>query len=177
MASASGLTQQETIRRLAEVNDLAAAVVNKTRPGDTTAYAVGDAIDLASPTGWVFTGLGRASGLGIVVVRAELLTDQAANVAAYRLHLFNAAPTYIADNAAYIPTLASLVNRIGYIDFPAAASHGTSLAASQVSGDVVLAGAVASGANALYGILEARTIFTPANAQNFRITLTARQVS
>ncbi len=146
------------------------------RPADTTAYAAKDAVSnsTSAPTVLTFTNLARESGGSGYIAKARLWTDQAANVAQFRLHLFHTTPTAINDNAAQTLLWANRSKRIGYIDFAAMQTEGTGsdAANSQVT-DVWLPFTCATGSRNLLGLLETLTIFTPASAQQFYVELTA----
>lgn len=149
-----------------------------TRPSDTTAYTAKDAIadSTSAPHPWVFTGVVSHIGGGGQIIKAILLTSQTTNVEAFRLHLYNAAPTALNDNAACTaPLLADVASYVGTLNFPAAQTEGTgATAAYAVNAYDVLAVETAADAN-LYGILETPSGFTPASAQTFEILLTVVQ--
>lgn len=150
------------------------SVASITRPADTTAYAAKDAIaDLTSgATILTFANCARTSGGSGYVTKARLQTDQAANVSAYRLHLYDATLTAVVDNAAQTVLYANRASYLGYIDFPAAATDGSDTAVSQSTQAPLPF--VAAGTS-LFGMLETITGFTPANAQKFYIQLGIEQ--
>lgn len=157
---------------------------SKTRPGDTTAYTAKDAIaeSTSAPTVWTFTGMARTLGLGGYITRATLSTDQTTCSETFRLHLFNAAPTALNDNAACTaPLYAAGTAYVGTINFPAAKTEGTGATAAYAnvtpntpSGDLPLEYVTAADAN-LYGLLETPNGFTPANGQKFTIIFAVEQ--
>ena len=154
------------------------SVATITRPADTTAYAAKDAVanSTSAPVVLSFTGIGRYNGQDGYIVKARLLTNQAANVAQYRLHLFTAAPTAINDNAAYTLLWANRAARIGVIDIGPLSTEGTgSDAANGLNADVRLPFTCASTDSKLYGLLETLTAFTPASGQLFYIELVVEQ--
>jgi len=150
-----------------------------TRPADTTAYAARDVVSTGAGALLTFANVvATAAGSG-TIVKARLMTDQSANTAQYRLHLFHTAPTAIADNAPYTMLYSNAGNRVGMIDFTACATEGTgSTAAASMrpssDGNSLppnLAFKCAAASTTLYGILETLTAFTPASAQNFFVEL------
>lgn len=154
----------------------ALSAVEFVRPADVTAYSLNDAISdsTTAPTVLTFTNASRAAGGSGYVVRARLMTDQSANVAAYRLHLFRATATAINDNAAYTNLIANRANYLGYIDFPAATTEGTgSDSANSQNLDTRLA-FVATGTS-LFGLLQTKTAFTPASGQRYYVELGIEQ--
>lgn len=154
---------------------VALSAVEITRPADTTAYAAKDAISnsTSAPTILTFTGCARTAGQGGYVTKARLQTDQAANVSAYRLHLYNATLSAVNDNAAQTVLYANRASYLGYIDFPAASTDGSDTANS-LSTQAVFP-YVTSGSTSLFGMLETITGFTPASGQKFYVQLTCDQ--
>jgi len=153
-----------------------------TRPSDTTAYAAKDTVANATSGAVVmtFTGMARVTGGSGYIVKASILTSQTTNTEAFRLHLYNAAPTALQDNAACTaPLYADGGSYVGTIDFPACKTEGTGGTAAyvNVTGNIAnsnlpMAFVCAADAN-LYGILETPAGFTPASAQTFTIVLVA----
>lgn len=169
-----------------DTKTIASALVSvsqeKTRPGDTTAYAALDVVadSTSSPTVFTFTGAARVVGGAGYITKAQLATDQKTNVARFRLHLFNAAPTAINDNSPFLTLYANKASYVGYIDFPAAttedATNSTQAIAQAVSGSATLPLPFVAGADAnLYGILETLDVFTPANGQKVNVKLVTDQ--
>jgi hypothetical protein len=102
------------------------------------------------------------------------MTNQSTCTARFRLHLFNASPTAINDNAAYTLLWANRAERIGYIDFTACQTEGSGSDAANSQNDSVRLPFVAGAGNrTIYGLLESLDAFTPASGQAFYISLTA----
>jgi len=143
------------------------------RPADTTAYAINDAVanSTSAPTILTFANAGRVIGGSGYIVKAELCTDQAACVAAFRLHLFTTSVTPCNDNAAYTALYANRASRVGYIDFPAVSQEGSGSTSAFALWLGQLLYVCDASATSLYGLLETKTAFTPASAQNFNIKL------
>lgn len=155
---------------------MAVVGVTLTRPADTTAYAAKDAVSdsTSAPTVLTFANLARINAGSGYIVKARLMTNQSANIARFRLHLYHTAPTAINDNAAHALLWANRANRIGYIDFSACQTEGSgSDAANGVNDAVRLSFVCASGSRAVYGLLETLDAFTPASAQVLYVELTA----
>lgn len=145
------------------------------RPADTTAYTALDTLSTSTsaPAVLTFNNAARVSAGSGYAVKACLETDQTANTARYRLHLFNAAPTAINDNSPFTLLWASRTGYVGYLDFDAMTTEGTgSTAAASLNASARLGFVCASGDRNLYGILETKDSFTPASAQNFFVELT-----
>jgi hypothetical protein len=108
-----------------------------------------------------------------------LQTDQAANVARYRLHLFTVDnPNIPADGAALAVKWADAASYVGPVDFAACVTEGSgSDVAYSINTTVRLhftcpaAGAHNSDGMRLFGLLETLDAFTPNANQNYRIAL------
>jgi hypothetical protein len=164
--------------------NLTGAAVEVTRPANTSSYSANQTV--ASLTSnpivdWVFPVARKASGKGYVV-KAKLLTNQAACVAHFRLHLYKAAPTPIADGVACTVLYANDTNYAGFIDFPAAGNNGS--ASDDNAQSIVVPGVTgklnqpslplsftADALQNLYGLLQTLDAFTPASNQKIRISL------
>lgn len=154
-----------------------------TRPADTTAYASGDlvanSVTAGSVTNLQFTTLARISGGSGVIVGAKIQksTNTTTN-AAFRLHLFNTAPTYTSagDNSAISTVVvASAKGYLGYIDITAMVGF-SDVAWGSGAPDNSRGGIpYVATAQIIYGLLEARGAYTPGNAEVFTIVLDALQ--
>lgn len=89
-----------------------------TRPNDTTTYAAGDAWSTSGGTALTFTGCLRGTGL-ISRLTNMIIVDSAYVALGLQgeLWLFNAAPTAIADNAAFTLTDAEMATVVAVIPF------------------------------------------------------------
>lgn len=177
MANSFAVTLASDQTGLTVYNNQQFVQVEMTRPADTTAYAVNDTVSnsTSAPTLLTFTSIGRAAGGSGLIVKARLMTDQAACVAQFRLHLFvNNTPTVPNDNSAFTLLYSNAALRIGSIDMPALNTEGSgSTAANSMRDDLTLAFNLTDTAN-IYVILETKTAFTPASGQKFFLELTAR---
>lgn len=150
------------------------------RPADGAAYAANDAVSnsTSAPTVLTFTNVARvAQGTG-VIVKARLWTDQAANVARFRLHLYHTTPTPVNDNAQQTVLWANRSKKIGVVTFDACRTEGTGSDAAysqRVSDGVSLPLHFACDAadRNIYGLLETLDAFTPTSGQNFFLELDA----
>ena len=169
-----------------------------TRPSDTNAYAVADAIANSTTAGSVIPMSFRVAknngGTG-KIIGSQLLTDSATAFGAIRLHLFNRAPFavagYQADNSALALTYAAMLtgaadqsadgygvpNKLPLIDFTTFTAYTTSAMSIGVCDQTELDFMCAPDSQLIYGLLEARAIFTPASAQNFSAMLSVEGVS
>ena len=157
-----------------------------TRPSDTTAYAIGDAIansaTASSVTPLQFT-IARVNSFTGLIIGAQLITNSATAFAAIRLHLFNTTPFaaagFQADNAALALTYTALTagsagalpNYIGAVDFTTFVAQSSSAYSIGLSDQTELTFDCASASQVVFGLLEARAAFTPASAQKFSTVL------
>jgi hypothetical protein len=149
------------------------------RPADTTAYAALDTVSTSTsaPVVITFSNMARINAGSGYITKARIMTDQKTNTARFRLHLFHTAPTLTNDNAAFPLLWTDRANRVGKIDFGAMTTEDAtnSTCAESLNEAVRLSFTCETASTALYGILETLDAFTPANAQNFYISLTAEQ--
>jgi hypothetical protein len=143
------------------------------RPENATAYTAGDAIGVAdsgTPANagsaiLTFANIGPAGG-HVIITDANLrinLSAVTSGMTTFRLHLYNAAPDAILDNAAW--DLSSSGDRgkyLGFIDIATPADLGSTLYSQNpgVNKKVKLAAASTS----LYGVLQTIGAYTPASA-------------
>lgn len=146
-----------------------------TRPADTTAYASGDLVANSTTAGSVaplsFT-LGNSFGVGSFrLTRARLIkSGTTATNANFRLHLYEASPTPAnGDNAAWSTNKAA--NWLGNIDITSmlAFTDGCAGTGSAAAGSEMYIRLTAG--KTIYGLLEARAAYTPANAEVFTVIL------
>lgn len=142
------------------------ASANFTRPNDTNPYGAGDVVcnSTSAPAVMTFSNVGPAAGGEVWITAVDLRIDVAAipaGMTRMRLHLYNAAPTPINDNAAYDLPSGDRAKYLGFIDLPDPVDNGATLWSSteelyyQVRKQVTLASAN------LYGILMTVGAYTP----------------
>lgn len=152
--------------------------VEITRPANTTPYTALDAIASSStaPVIISFTNALATAGRTGFVMNAWIATDQAANTARYRLHLFTGTVTPINDNAVYTLLYANTSKRIGQIDFQACNTEaGGSTMAQSLNTTIRLGFKLPPNVTTVYGLLETLDAFTPASGQKFYLLLTIMQ--
>jgi len=154
------------------------AVVSDTfaRPNDTTGYTAKDAVsNTGAAANRTFTNIARVNAGSGIIIKARLMSDNKALVGRYRLHLFNAAPTAIADNSPYLLLYANAASRIGTIDFAAMATEDptNSTASMSLNTSIRLAFTCAAASRTLYGILETLDAYTPGASTNYYLELEA----
>jgi hypothetical protein len=174
--SVSAISILKEISYLLQTNIIAmskkyAASTSFTRPNDTTAYAVGDVVGTNAATNIEFTNMG-VIGEDIFITVAKLRIDVAAipsGMGSFRLHLFNVAPTAIADNAAFNLIAADRSKYIGYIDLDTTVDLGDTLF-NFISNINIQATLVST---SLFGVLETRAVYTPTSQAVKTVTLKA----
>ncbi len=146
-----------------------------TRPADTTAYASGDLVANHTTAGSVvamsFTVARVAAGhVSIRKARLQKSTTTTTN-AAFRLHLYRAAPTLVGgDNAAWSTTRSGYLGSIDFASANALAfSDGVAINGLPVLGSEISV-KLASGTT-IVGLLEARAAYAPGNAEVFAVEL------
>ena len=153
------------------------AVATVTRPANTTAYTLKDAIFNVPPGGSqpkaiVFDNVvGGSGGSGYIVSALLIDTAAAATKLDADLLLFSEAPSAApVDNDLYAPNAAYLAKLVGVISF-------TGSIAKEVGGNTLYSVAVnqaiecAEGSKKLYGVLIARNAYVPASGEQFIIKL------
>ena len=140
-----------------------------TRPADTTAYASGDLVANSTTAGSVtpisFASVVLAATGCVRVERVRLFkTGTSTTNASFRLHLFNATPSTIAngDNAAFLTSGTGYVGALD-VTIDRAFSDGAHGAGISLTGSPMTL-TIPSGTT-LYGLLEARGAYTPASAE------------
>lgn len=136
------------------------------RPDNPDIYAIGDVCGTSPATNLTFSNVSNIAGSGFFITGVNLEIDVAAipaGMGAFRLHLYNAAPTAIADNTAFNLIAADRDKYLGYIDIVAAIDLGDTLWSQ--NDNLNFKGKLAAASTTLYGVLETRTAYTPtANA-------------
>lgn len=142
------------------------SVVSFTRPNDSTPYSAGDVVgDTGGALVRVFSNVQNAiavTGRQTTLRRAGLEIDQVAPVpvgtGVYLLHLYDALPTGIVDNAPYDLIPADRGKYQGYITILQPIGLTSTLYAQSDQG---LTLRLAPGASNLWGILETVNAYTP----------------
>ncbi|HKX31494.1 MAG TPA: hypothetical protein VJ302_27655 [Blastocatellia bacterium] len=151
---------------------------SKTRPADTTAYAVGDAIteSTSSPTVMTFSGVARANG-GSGIIIGALLIDSANQTTKgqFELLLYDTTFTPDNDNAANTPTDAEMETLIGTIQFNlSSVGDATSGAGGNCAfpvGNLSIPFTCGGGSTSIFGQLVARNAYTPVSGEKFTVRL------
>ena len=148
-----------------------------TRPANTTAYASGDLVansataGSVTPLSWTAS---REAGVPFRIQRVRMkMSDAVLTNASFRLHLYGSAPTVTnGDNGAWVSIDADYLGSID-ITVDKAFSVGSAGVAVPTSG--VPLGVVLASGTTLYGLLEARAVYTPTSAEVFTVVLEISQ--
>lgn len=146
--------------------------VTITRPSNTTAYTAGDVVgDTGGSAILTFTNAGPSGGFVILQSVSLVFSDSSvpSGMGAFRLHLYSAAPTAIADNAVFDLVSGDRANYMGYIDLSTPLDFGSSLyTQTDYSGRLVK---LAAASTTLYAELETRGAYTPVSASTVQVRL------
>ena len=140
-----------------------------TRPNDATPYGINDVVGglltfadvLPASQQFIITAVNQRIDVATVPV----------GMGGFRLHLYDAEPTAIADNAAFNVAAADRSKYIGYIQLAAPADIGDTLW-SQNDG-INMNGKLAAASTSLYGILTTDNAYTPSNLAVKTVTIYA----
>lgn len=148
-----------------------------TRPADTNAYAIQDAVSnsTTAPTLLQFTDSARENGGSGIIVSARHLKSSTVS-ANFRLHLYrNNSATPVNDNAQFALLFANRANRIGFIDFNHVTGGTGSDSTNALTTFAGLPFVCDAATSSLFGILTALTAYTPTSAEQHFIELSIAQ--
>ena len=148
---------------VALTGSLTGAVVSasSTRPNDTTAYTALDVVGENPAANLIFNNVLSNAGGTFIITGARLRIDAAAQpsgMSSFRLHLYNAAPTAIVDNAAYNLPAADRAKYLGSILLSSLGDFGDTLYYQEDNVNLELK--LAADSTTLYGILQTVGAFT-----------------
>jgi hypothetical protein len=135
---------------------------NVTRPDDTTAYAALDVIGTAVTSVLTFTDALLQAGGHFILMGASLRVDVNAvpsGMGSFRLHLYSAAPTAIADNAAFNLAAADRDKYYGYVELDTPTDIGDTL--FTFKDNINMKRKLATDSTTIYGVLQTVNAFTP----------------
>ena len=143
-----------------------------TRPSNATAYTAGDVVgDTGGSAIISLTAAGPTAGFVIIQSVSLVFSDSAvpSGMGAFRLHLYSASPTAIADNAAFDLLSGDRATYMGFIDLPTPADFGSSLyTQTDYAGRLIK---LAAASTTLFAELETRGAYTPASASTVSIRM------
>ena len=143
-----------------------------TRPSNTTAYTAGDVVgDTGGSAIISLTAAGPSAGFVIVQSVSLVFSDSTvpSGMGAFRVHMYSASPTAIADNAAFDLVSGERATYLGFIDLAAPQDLGSTLY-TQVDypGRLVK---LAAASTTLFVELETRGAYTPVSASTVSIRM------
>ena len=142
-----------------------------TRPANTTAYAAGDGISTEAGANLTLA-TGLTAGSKFAIYSASIRSTDAAVIGGattYLLHLFNAVPTAIADNAAHAVVTADAAKYLGYITLSAMEDVGDFI--NKRTDEINAVMSLAAAGTSIYGQLQTVGAFTPASGTVYTIEL------
>lgn len=146
------------------------ATTTITRPSNTTAYTAGDVVgDTGGSAIITLSSIGPSGGYVLLQSAALIFSDSSvpSGMAAFRVHLYSATPTAIADNAAFDLVSGERANYMGYFELPAPLDFGSTLyTQADYIGRMVK---LASGSTTLYAEIETRGAYTPVSASTIEL--------
>jgi hypothetical protein len=141
-----------------------------TRPSNTTAYTAGDVVgDTGGSAIISLTAAGPTAGFVIIQSISLVFSDSTvpSGMGAFRVHLYSASPTAIADNAAFDLTSGERDTYMGYVDLPAPQDLGSSIyTQTDYPGRLIK---LAAASTTLFAELETRGAYTPVSASTVSI--------
>jgi hypothetical protein len=143
-----------------------------TRPSNTTAYTAGDVVgDTGGSAIISLTAAGPTAGFVLVQSISLVFSDSVvpSGMGAFRIHMYSASPTAIADNAAFDLLSGDRANYMGYIDLPAPQDLGSTIY-TQVDypGRLIK---LAAASTTLFVEIETRGAYTPVSASTVSIRM------
>jgi len=148
---------------------------SNTRPADTTPYPALSVVSSNPASYEQFDSIGPAAGGKVLLTLLKLRWDSSALPAGmgyFRLHLYNAAPTPIADNAAFNLIAADRDKYMGFIELPPPLDLGDTLyTETEAMNYAIRKEVTVLSGGTIYGILQTVNAFTPASAITRELTL------
>jgi hypothetical protein len=148
------------------------ATATITRPSNTTAYTAGDVVgDTGGSAIISLTSVGPTAGFVIIQSISLVFSDSVvpAGMGAFRVHLYSASPTAIADNASFDLVSGERATYMGFIDLPTPQDFGSSLyTQADYPGRLIK---LAAASTTLFVEIETRGAYTPVSASTVSIRL------
>jgi hypothetical protein len=157
---------------------IAIASANFTRPADTTAYALGDLIANSTTAGSVaamqFT-VARTNDKSFRVLRARVKKSGAVlTSASFRLHFYKTDPAASSgisngDNGAWLTKESEYLGGIDVVMDKIFSDAAKGIGSPNEG--IAISGMPSSGTRLIYGLIEARAVYTPASGETFTVVL------
>lgn len=143
-----------------------------TRPSNTTAYTAGDVVgDTGGSAIISLTAAGPSAGFAIIQSVSLVFSDSTvpSGMGAFRLHLYSAIPSAIADNAAFDLLSGERATYMGFVDLPTPSDFGSSLyTQTDYPGRLIKLGTAST---TLFVQLETRGAYTPVSASTVSVRM------
>jgi hypothetical protein len=148
------------------------SVATITRPSNTTAYTAGDVVGDTGGSAIVsLTSAGPSGGFVLVQSVSLVFSDSVvpSGMAAFRIHMYSASPTAIADNAAFDLVSGDRDDYMGYIDLPAPLDLGSTIyTQTDYPGRLIK---LAAASTTLFAEIETRGAYTPVSASTVSLRI------
>jgi hypothetical protein len=148
------------------------SVATITRPSNTTAYTAGDVVgDTGGSAIISLTSVGPSGGFVLVQSISLVFSDSVvpSGMGAFRIHMYSASPTAIADNAAFDLVSGDRATYMGYIDLPAPLDLGSTIyTQTDYPGRLIK---LAAASTTLFVEIETRGAYTPVSASTVSIRM------
>jgi hypothetical protein len=146
------------------------STVSITRPSNATAYAAGDVVgDTGGSAILTVANVGPSGGFVLVQSISLVFSDSSvpSGMGAFRIHMYSASPTAIADNAAFDLASGERATYMGFIDLPAPQDLGSTLyTQTDYPGRLVK---LAAASTSLFVEIETRGAYTPVSASTVEL--------
>jgi malic enzyme len=146
------------------------STVTITRPSNTTAYTAGDVVGSTGGSAILtLSNIGPSAGFILIQSAALIFSDSTvpAGMGAFRIHLYNATPTAIADNAPFDLTSGERAAYMGYIDLSAPQDLGSTIYTQiDYPGRLIK---LAAASTTLFAEIETRGAYTPVSASTVEL--------
>ena len=148
------------------------STVTITRPSNTTAYTAGDVVgDTGGSAILTLSTIGPSGGYILIQSAALIFSDSSvpSGMGAFRIHLYNASPTAIADNAPFDLVSGDRASYMGYIEFNAPQDLGSTIYTQlDYPGRLIK---LAAASTTLYAEIETRNAYTPVSASTVELRI------
>lgn len=148
------------------------STVSITRPSNTTAYTAGDVVgDTGGSAILTLTNAGPSGGFVIVQSASLVFSDSSvpSGMGTFRIHFYSAAPTAIADNAAFDLASGERATYMGYIELPTPQDLGSTIYTQVDYPGRLLKLAAAS--TSIFAEIETRGAYTPVSASTVELRI------
>ena len=143
-----------------------------TRPSNATAYTAGDVVgDTGGSAIISLTSAGPSGGFVLVQSVSLVFSDSVvpSGMGAFRVHMYSASPTAIADNAAFDLVSGDRDTYMGYIDLPAPLDFGSTIyTQTDYPGRLIK---LAAASTTLFAEIETRGAYTPVSASTVSLRI------